>query len=317
MADFCPHNMTSNSVPSPYVARASSYYVTLPPYKAFNNSVSGSAYWVTNGTSTGYLQIDLGDGNTHKCASYAIQVNTVPEPNRAPKDFTLQGSNNDSNWDVLDTQTDQTSWGNGEKRTFSGLAGTTAYRYFKLNVTANNGDTYLQCGELYLYEPAYALDFAPHNMTSNSAPSPYEASASTNHALLPPYKAFDNNLSTLGYWATTGTDVGWLKIDLGETGGKALGSYGIQTNVIPENTRAPKDWTMQGSHNDSAWTTLDTVTDEIDWGIGETRFFTCDVSSEEFRYYKIDVTENNGGDVLAIGELFLLPPPNCLIKVYG
>lgn len=149
--DFAPHSLISSSQ-DPWAVTTSSEYntTTLANWRIFNGN---NTYWVTNSTQTGWIKLDLGSRTKRKLGSYAIHVNEVPEPNRAPKDFTLQGSNDNSNWDVLDTQTNQTSWSNGEKRTFNLSSPSAAYRYFKLDVTANNGDTFLQCRELYLYAP--------------------------------------------------------------------------------------------------------------------------------------------------------------------
>ena len=146
--DKAPHNMTTDSAPSPFVASASPEYASYLAWNAFSGTTS---YALINATS-GYWQIDLGSGNTYIISSYEIRVNTIPEPNRAPKDWTLQGSNNGSTWTTIDTVTNETSWGNGEKRRFVCDTITTAYRYFRLAVTANNGDaSFTKLEELFLY----------------------------------------------------------------------------------------------------------------------------------------------------------------------
>jgi hypothetical protein len=55
-------------------------------------------------------------------------------------------------WTTIDTRTGQTSWGSGEARNFVLGSTPAAARYFKIVVTANNGDTsYTDFGEIYLY----------------------------------------------------------------------------------------------------------------------------------------------------------------------
>lgn len=160
--DFAPHNMTSATNPAPYVISASSYFSSLPPYKAFDNVVAANQYWVTNGISTGWLQIYVAD--LYQLDNYSIRVNSIPEPNRAPKDWTMKGSIDGVNWDTLDTVTGQTTWTSGETRNFTCDVKGVGYSYFRLDVTANNGDAYLQCGEMYLYgdimnaAPDYLMD---------------------------------------------------------------------------------------------------------------------------------------------------------------
>ena len=58
---------------------------------------------------------------------------------RAPQDWKFQGSNDKSTWDDLDEQTSETGWSDGESRYYK-FANTTAYKYYKFNCTANNGD---------------------------------------------------------------------------------------------------------------------------------------------------------------------------------
>jgi hypothetical protein len=61
-------------------------------------------------------------------------------PNAAPKNWTLRGSNNNSTWTTLDTVTNQTGWTTGEKRlyvpeTFGN------YNFFRIDVSQVNGST--------------------------------------------------------------------------------------------------------------------------------------------------------------------------------
>ena len=62
---------------------------------------------------------------------------------RAPKDWTFLGSNDKSTWNVVlydtSTQGADTDWTKGGSRYYK-FANTTAYKYYKFNCTANNGD---------------------------------------------------------------------------------------------------------------------------------------------------------------------------------
>lgn len=150
-AEVAPHEMTDNSTPSPYVASASSFFSGHGAFRAFEGGLGTDQYWIGTGGGADWLKLDLGSGNAKKLYSYGIQANTIPEPDRAPKDWTMEGSNNGADWTVIDTQTDQTAWGSGELRTFLLGSPPASYRYFRLNITANNGDaTYIAVGELYL-----------------------------------------------------------------------------------------------------------------------------------------------------------------------
>ena len=186
--NFFPSTMVSNTSPSPYVASGSSIFAGLYDYyRPFDASGAGT-YWLANAT-TGTLQIDLGTNSTIG-ATYSIQVNNVPEPNRAPKDWTVDGSADAVSWTTIDTVTGQTSWLSGETRTFTCDTATTAYRYYRIVVTANNGDaSYLQISKWKMFNAATPL-------TTPAAGSYYIQT--TNKTLYGPYDGVVT-------WPTIGT----------------------------------------------------------------------------------------------------------------
>ncbi|SNT58239.1 alpha-1,2-mannosidase, putative [Actinacidiphila glaucinigra] len=65
---------------------------------------------------------------------------------RDPKDFTVQGSNDGGAWTDLDTRTGVSFSGRFATNTYS-FSNTTAYAYYRLNVTANSGDSILQLAD--------------------------------------------------------------------------------------------------------------------------------------------------------------------------
>ena len=70
---------------------------------------------------------------------------------RAPRDWTFQGSNDKSAWAVLNTQTGEKDWSDNESRYYK-FDNTAAYKYYKFNCTANNGDANcMQVLELEFY----------------------------------------------------------------------------------------------------------------------------------------------------------------------
>ena len=149
VGDLFPLRMTSASAPSPFVISADSEYSgTYAAWKACDYDYG--TYWVNSASTTGFLKIDLGSGNEQTVTSVGYQNNTVPNPTRMPQDFTIQGSNNDSDWTTLETVTGETAWGDNEHRVFA-LTNTGSYRYYKIDITANNGASDLACGGFYLF----------------------------------------------------------------------------------------------------------------------------------------------------------------------
>jgi hypothetical protein len=96
-----------------------------------------------------------------------------------------------------------------------------------------------------------------------------------------------------------------LRMDIGAGNAKVLGAYAIHLNPFSETARAPKDWTMEASNDGSSWTTLDTVTNETGWVNEETRTFVCDVVGGAYRYFRLNITANNGDSLTSVAEFYM------------
>jgi regulation of enolase protein 1 (concanavalin A-like superfamily) len=112
--------------------------------KAFD--LTPGSKWLSSAVS--WLQYDFGAGNAQTIKRYTVtSANDVPA--RDPKDWQFQGSNDGSAWTTLDTRSNQSFATRFEAQTFS-IASSGAYRYYRLNVTANGGDGSTQLSELGL-----------------------------------------------------------------------------------------------------------------------------------------------------------------------
>lgn len=132
-----PQNMTSDSLPVPYVASASGESTGFA-YQAFAGGVWGTAW---NGGPQ-FLKIDL--GTVTSIGSY--QFAASGSFNKAVN-WTLQGSNDNSAFTVIDTQAGISFSSAGTPILFT-LSQNQSYRYYKLNFTANNGDAAVQVNNL-------------------------------------------------------------------------------------------------------------------------------------------------------------------------
>lgn len=148
--------MTSNSVPSPYTISASTQQ--NPAFFSFDG-LYDSQSWLGLNSGVDWLCVDLGSAKVVN--AYGI-VNTQDTPTRSPKDFTFNGSNAGCNTSLttLDTESSVTDWGGGagggSNYVFSWpLANTTAYRYYQVSTTTNNGaGAFTGFSEEYLYQYA-------------------------------------------------------------------------------------------------------------------------------------------------------------------
>lgn len=109
-----------------------------PPNETDDMAADGltSTKWLDN-SATSFLKYDFGVGVTKTVRRYRITSANDNEA-RDPKDWTLDGSNDNSNWTTVDTRAGEAFGNRLETREFklNGTAG--AYRYYRLNITANS-----------------------------------------------------------------------------------------------------------------------------------------------------------------------------------
>ena len=115
-------------------------------HKAFDTDPLSK--WYGYNSPTNWLQYDFGAGNAQVVKRYTVSVADVRE--RDPKNWTFLGSQDGTNWTTLDSQSDQMFVHWTETHTFE-LGNTTAYRYYRLDITANNGAGGVAVSELGLW----------------------------------------------------------------------------------------------------------------------------------------------------------------------
>lgn len=131
-------------------ATASSNFSSEPPSSAIDGNAN--TYWTTNtGINTGWLRLQL-RAPAPVATYYVRRRDDIPARN--PKTWTFEGSNDGTSWTVLDTRTNITWPTAGETKTFN-FTNVASYLYYRLNVTANSGDSYLSVAELSI--PAAAM----------------------------------------------------------------------------------------------------------------------------------------------------------------
>ena len=151
--------MTANNAPSGTITTSSEYSTTYQGWKALNHTVgtTGTDCWITaNGTNTGTITYDFGAGVTKIAKQYAITTRCGSTNVGAPKTWDFYGSNDGSTWIGLDSQIDVTDWANWQayKKVFDCSANTTAFRYYRLDVTDCNLVSYLAIAEWEISEAA-------------------------------------------------------------------------------------------------------------------------------------------------------------------
>ena len=292
-----PVNMTGNAIPSPFVASASSEY--QPAWGAFETNTATPGYqgaWVAL-SMPAWLRIDLGAAAV--AARYAITGDMYSSLSA----WTLEGSNDGVTWTVLDTQAGL-AFGNGTVILFP-VANPGSYRYYQLNISAAAGNNpcvkhlSLFTGGAAPPPVATPVEFAPHDLTSGTSHWPFVVTASSQTGQAAS-EAFDG--STGDYWNGTGGGTDWLQLDTASS--YVLTSYKIFCGA-GNGANGPSAWTMEGSNDGAAWTTLDTQTGVSGWAYNNGKTFAVSVAAA-YRYFRINVTAINGGSQVEIDELYLI-----------
>ncbi|MCY1003066.1 SBBP repeat-containing protein [Myxococcus sp. MISCRS1] len=139
-------------------------------------------------------------------------------------------------------------------------------------------------------------------MTGNNVPSGVASASSMYDPSYQPWLGFDNAAS---FWLSTqGQTPAWLAYEFPSTS-QLVQRYAVTYGNGTITTRAPKNWTLEG-WTGSAWTVMDTRTNQTGWAGHERREFAVS-SPGAYKKYRISVTDDNdsraGNVVVSISRL--------------
>ena len=136
--------MTSSTSPSGIVS-ASSQVVGFEGWRAFDRNTT-TVWQTTVGVTSATLTYQF--PSTRVIKRYMWKASSTAT---APRNFTFEASNDGSSWTTLDTKT-AINVGNNGIFTSSLLANTTAYLYYRLSITTNNGASVIVVTEFEMTE---------------------------------------------------------------------------------------------------------------------------------------------------------------------
>lgn len=114
------------------------------PEMAFDDAANGSSKWLHCVGSGAWIV--YADGQSYVLSGYSLTSgDDVPE--RDPKNWRIQGSNDGTTWVTLDTKTDQNFSTRNEKQVFT-ISNTTSYTYHRFYLDADAGAGCFQIGEI-------------------------------------------------------------------------------------------------------------------------------------------------------------------------
>jgi len=150
----CVPLMTAGTTDGVTVADSGNLGTGYEGWRAFDNN--SDTRWGVNATS-GILTVTL--PATKIVSGYSIRARNDTYLIDSPKAWTFEGSNNGTNWTILDTQAGVTAWSMNERKEFvvSNLA---SYLYYRLNISSNQSGTDTSVSEVELLEGIpYGFDF--------------------------------------------------------------------------------------------------------------------------------------------------------------
>lgn len=193
----------------------------------------------------------------------------------------------------------------------------TKHKYFNENPVANaSGKVFTQdigvINTLSIKELVENKDFEPlytwydTRMTSNTAPSPLVASASSEYnANYAPFKAFNAILSgeTNSWVTSSGVNNGWIQINFNKQ--IKVNMFSITSGDYSSSVGSePKDFILYGSNNGTDFDEIISINNQTNWKLGEVRTYLLNQSAN-YSIFKLQVGSNNGFTYLRIAELKL------------
>lgn len=298
--------MTSNTTPSGIAKASVIYSSSNDAWKAFDGSTSG--YWGTTRVDSNPAWISYTFAAPIIISAYKI----TPQSN--PRGWRFEGSNNEIDWDVLDTQD---SWSGVQYYQFNNLK---AYKTYRLYVTKSATNAYVEIKELEMYELIYINKFLllsdgkiysfkiipgekNETLTSNVGVTAIASASNESSGAYGAWRVFDGGLGETRRWTTTNSNQGapqWVKYSIKDEK-KSLKKY----SVYAGGSRQPTAWRLEGSNDETNWDILDEVSglkDVTDYTILYEKEF---VSLKSYIHYRLYLTAQLSSGYIELGEVEL------------
>ena len=274
-------------------------------YLAFDDNTQ-TRWATTENSGDAWLQIKLPTPTVFNAAQIAPRGDGYLD--QAPSAFQIHGSNDGETWDVLDSEND-VSWSTlGELRLFR-FENESAYLYYRLYITANQGSAYHGCSRFvlgnvsheykrYLHQYTYLIPI----LTSNTSATGYVASASSEYSNNEgAWRAFDRQGSQ---WTTrNGTNKNVeLKITLPEAQKCDL----IMLETSDANSRIPQTFRIEASNDNSNWTVLYQNLKGANLSTYSNYLYENPYKNTAFKYYRLYVLTNKGDGFISLREFQLV-----------
>ncbi len=205
--------LSSNSQDGYEVSASTQYDGGYAPFYAFDNN-SGTR-WAARGQDESWLQVKMPSPMICNVVSIAAYVGG------APKDWSIQGSNDGEAWNTIEEFSD-TVWTNDNEPQKFVFENETAYLYYRILISRCNGSWDLTISEIKFAKTSYdykrnidQYDYIVPTMTSDTTSGldgVYRLSSSTEHSSHKRIYLFDKRFDTR--FELSGETSGWIQVEL-------------------------------------------------------------------------------------------------------
>lgn len=209
------------------------------------------------------------------------------------KSWKLQASNNGTDWADLDVQSNQQFSSRYQKKAYN-VSTNTTYTYFRLNISANNGNgSSMQFADWQLYGSSILGDDITSDGGTLTAQfvgkQPHETSVT-----------LTDKDATTKYIAENTSD---LWIEYKANGVYKLTSYSL-TAADDASGADPRSWSLYGSADGANWQKIDQQQNQSFEYRGSSQFYKTETCIG-YQFFKLHITENNGSSFTQLAELQL------------
>jgi gliding motility-associated-like protein len=274
--------------------------VTYPPtgenYTFAFDGNAGTKYLLFNYPGSIWLQWTA----TTPIAAVEYSITSANDaPERDPKNWTVEGSQDGTNWVVLDTRTNESFATRGLTKTYT-MSNSTAYKHYRLVITAilNTPSTSLYQMADWGLKAAGGVDVFAAGGSSSAQYQANHPYSNTNETW---DKVFDGNAGTkylLQRW------LGSAWVQWTATTPVLAAQYTI-TSANDAPTRDPMNWRLQGSQDGTTWTDLDVKTNETFDTRGQVKTYSIP-NTTAYKHYRLQIDANKGSSLLQFADWRLL-----------
>ena len=270
------------------LASASSESWGIQDVAAAFDGLAGTKWFDNNYPAPVWLQYQFGGGAAWALSEYSL-TSGDDMPERDPRDWEFQASNDGKNWITLDNQAGQSFAARKQTKSYL-VNNNTPYRIYRLNITASQGTGQgVQLSELDLGWDKLSREIvnsddglvlrSTNAMVASAVDMGHEAGADNVH---------DQNITTSWFSGKTRGPV-WLQYEFNDVPW-AIRQYKLVSSTADANAD-PRDWQLLASNDGKAWAVLDRQTNQVFTSRRQAKRY--DIASEApYRFYRLNITAN-------------------------